>query len=200
MRTITKTKTIYLYPELSKKAKERARQWWRELESQDFSGEFVLEDAVRIAGLFGLEINQERVFWSGFSSQGDGACFASVYRYKKGSVKAVIAYAPNDTELHAIIEGLVEVQRRNFYALEATTMQRGHYMHSGCMEVDVTRKDGHEMTEDAEEAITDLLRSFADWVYDRLEGDYYYQISDESAEDAIIANEYEFDEGGNPCS
>lgn len=98
MRTIEKT--VYQYEELSDKAKEKARAWY--LDGEEFDADCTIGDAVTIAGLLGIAIDtraamptsgklrqEPRIFYSGFSSQGDGALFEGFYRYKEGSVDAV---------------------------------------------------------------------------------------------------------------
>ena len=49
---------------------------------------------------------------------------------------------------------------------------------------------------EAEEAVRDELRAFADWIYRQLEQDHDYLMSDEAVDESIRANEYEFDESG----
>jgi hypothetical protein len=58
----------------------------------------------------------------------------------------------------------------------------------------VTVEDSREIevSDTAEEEITEALRAFADWVYDQLRAEYDYQTSDKAVEEAIRANEYEF--------
>src|SRR5690606_21575123 len=138
------------------------------------------------------------IYFSGFSSQGDGACFEGYYSYKAGGLKAVEEYAPTDMELYGIVQGLQDIQRRYFYGLTANTKHRGYYYHSGCMAVSVYQNDGMDDANiDGEREITDLLRQFADWIYSRLEDDYDYLMSDEGVRATIEANGYEFDEEGN---
>jgi len=211
MKTITITKDIFKFDELSDDAKETAREWWRSCENADsFFSETVFEDASTIAELFGLDIrtrpvelmngtvrHDPAIYYSGFSSQGDGACFEGDYRYKKGGLKAVKDYAPKDTDLHEIVKNLQDVQKANFYQLAASTKHSGHYYHSGCMTVNVERIDDKEMTVDAEDDITQLLREFADWIYKRLETEYDYIMSDENVDENIIINEYDYDVDGN---
>lgn len=90
----------YTFNELSEEAKEKAREWYRKVEDFSFYAETVIDDAKTIAKLMGININN--VYYSGFWSQGHGACFEGTYTYKAGSVKALKDYAPLDTELHAI--------------------------------------------------------------------------------------------------
>lgn len=209
---ITLTKTAYLFDELSPIAKERARDWWRALENDDFDTEFVIDDAQRMGAILGIELDTKPVtlmgggrrydpvvYWSGFSSQGDGASFEGRYRYAKGAAKAIRAEAPKDAELHRIADELQAIQRKAFYRLEAICQHRGHYQHSGCMQVEVLNAEDNyrDLPEGAEDVITQAMRDFADWIYRQLEAEYEWRMANEQVDDAITANEYTFDERGN---
>lgn len=206
----TEERLIYKYDELSDAAKETARDWY--LDGRlNYDWEYIYEDAAQTAALFGLDLYKRPVklmgggtrfepsiYFSGFSSQGDGACFEGTYRYKKGGLKAVTGERPKDTELHRIVRGLQEVQASQFYKLVASTKHTGHYYHSYCMSVDVWHDDDrYRDIGGTEEDVRDLLRSFADWIYDKLEAEYDYQTSDEAVEESILCNEYEFEEDGS---
>lgn len=186
---------VYEFDELTEDAKENARQRFRDVSQEFYEAEYVIDDAKTIGSLFGLDI--KHVFYSGFYSQGDGACFEGSYEYKKGGLKEVKEYAPKDAELHEIVADLQELQRKNFYQLSAATKQYGFYSHSGCMVVDVwdNRTGGHADRETTE-SMTDILRLFADWIYTSLENEYEYQDSDVVIDENIRANEYDFDENG----
>jgi hypothetical protein len=150
----------------------------------------------------GIEIANKRkhepaIYFSGFSSQGDGACFAGDYAYKPGAPKLVRDYAPQDDDLYELAVRLQNIQRPRFYQLVASTERHGHYNHSGCMAVDVRNtSDWGICTADDEAEIAQCLREFADWIYQRLEKEYEYQLSDEVVDDTIIINQYEFTEDG----
>ena len=210
MRTETRTRTLYKFDELSPEAQQHALEQQSQFESEYFYTEFVYDDAATIADLFGLDIRQTRetrmngehyyaptIYYSGFCSQGDGACFEGTYSYKAGALKAVKYHAGQDQELHRMVEALQEIQKKNFYQLTARTKHSGHYYHSGCMSVDVERSDGKEMTDDAEETVKECLRDFADWIYKQLENEYDYRTGEESCREAIEANDYEFTEKGD---
>lgn len=226
----TKTYTIYPFDELSDAAKEKARDWYRSTPSDDW-WDSVYEDAIRMAEILGIEIDyriygisrtggqthrEPKIWFSGFSSQGDGACWEGSYRYKKGAAKAIAKEAPADyeyslpdgtlvkghsdgnAELLRIALGLQETQRKHFYRLEATVTHRGHYYHSGCMSVDVSDSESpYRDIGDAEDDIKQLLRDFADWIYDQLEKEDEWLNSDEQVDENIRINEYTFDEDGN---
>ena len=53
-----------------------------------------------------------------------------------------------------------------------------------------------DMTEDAEEVVTEALRDLARWLYRQLEREYDYLSSDEVVDETIAANQYTFTEAG----
>jgi hypothetical protein len=207
-----KVYTVYKFDELSESAKDKARDWYRGFDS-DFDNEFVFDDAVRVGALMGIEIATRSVrlygggfgtspviYYSGFSSQGDGACFEGSYRYVKGALKAlrkeIGSESKGDKELLRIATALQAIQRKAFYGLTATMSHRGHYYHSGCMAVSVEDRTGYEVGGDFEETIVQLMRDFADWIYNQLEAEYWFRQSDAQVDESIRANEYTFDEDG----
>lgn len=196
------------FTELNDKAKARAREWWRN--GYEFDDEFVLDDAATVADLFGLDIRMKlvktasghryepSVYWSGFYSQGDGASFSGIYAYRKGALAAVKAYAPQDETLHRIVQRLQAVQQRNFYGLRVSISWEGWYYHAHTMRFDITHRDVNDVRPADEEEFADCMRDFAVWIYRNLRDEYEYQLSDESIDENIMVNEYEFDEEGEP--
>jgi hypothetical protein len=192
MRVETITRTLYQFDELSDKAKENARDWYRNLiDSNDYDS--VIDDAKAIAKLMGIEITN--IYWSGFSSQGDGACFEGTYQYKKGSVKAVKEYAPKDEKLHSIVESLFNIQKRNGYGLQAKVFQFGRYYHSNCVRIEVEREKFGFSNKDENE-LKETLKDYMNWIYKQLDEENDYLYSAEHIDDTIRANEYEFTENG----
>ena len=206
----TQTITIYKFDELSDEAKQTAIDGNRYWNVQDFDWwDSSYEYFAEAAGLFGLDIRQTRkslmdgtfrydptIFFSGFSSQGDGACFEGEYSYKKGAIKATKQALPTDSYLLRLVRDLQALQQRNFYQLTATVKHRGHYNHSGCMDITVDRADGKAFSGGDEESLKQLFRDFADWIYSHLEKEYDYLTSDESVAESLSANEIEFTEEG----
>jgi len=196
MKTITVN--VYSFNELSDEAKKKAREWYRD-GGFDFEWwDFVYDDSITIAGLMGIDIS--KIYFSGFYSQGDGACFEGYYSYKINSVNLVKEYAPEDKELRRIIETLQAIQKKHFYKLSANVKHRGHYYHENCTEIQVY-KDGNYLHSEselqAEDEISECLRDFMMWIYKSLENNWDYLNSDESVDETIEANDYEFDESGN---
>lgn len=210
-RTIEKL--LYKFDELSDRSKEKARDWWRQCENQDSSfHEFVIDDAETIGEMLGIEFRTRSVrlmgggvrhepciFWSGFSSQGNGACFEGTYLYEKGAAKKIREHAPQDTVLHAIADSLQDVQRRYFYRLRANVDHADHhYSHSRTTRIEVTNPETYaDVPQDDEDMIANELRNFMDWIYQQLEKEYDYTMSDENVDESILLNEYEFYEDGS---
>lgn len=199
----TKTITLYTFDELSDTAKEKARDWYKEDGLGYEWWDSVYEDAKTVAALMGISVTQ--FYFSGFWSQGDGACFEGNYEYALASVAAVKEYAPKDEELHRIATQLALLQQKNFYKLSATVKHSGRGYHDQCTAIDV-RKNGEYFfdTDDSYVRDTDhdgarliiVLRDFMKWFYKQLQNDYEYQNSDEVIDETMRANEYTFTESG----
>lgn len=204
--------TLYQYDELSEKAKAKAIEAWRELTaSDDDYAEPVIEEAVRFGLMLGIEIaerpvrsqpaglgiKEPAILWSGFSSQGDGACFEGSYAYAKGALDALKAEAPLDERLHAVAVRLAVLQRRYFYGLTATVKHSGHYYHEYCTDIDIETRDGRGVTEADEKELKDCLREFMRWTYRELESAYWGATEDDVIADNIRANETEFEADGS---
>lgn len=185
---------VYMFDELSESAKERARAWYREGALDYEWHDSILDEVRHIAGLMGIYI--DKIYFSGFVSQGDGAMFTGSYSYRKGGVKEVEEYAPLDSEVISIARNLANIQKKYFYRLSASCEHKGRYFHEYCMSVNVYDDGRYNATREAEDGITEELRGFARWIYRRLEDEYEYLNSDETVEESIRANEYEFYEDG----
>ncbi|HBN3923377.1 antitoxin of toxin-antitoxin stability system, partial [Escherichia coli] len=164
-----------------------------------------------VCDIFGIDLRQ-RVFrlsngrfmeepciwFSGFCSQGDGACFEGLWHWQPAAPRKIREYAPQDRELHRIADALQAVQKRNFWQLQAEISHRGRYCHPYSMDITVTRNSpaGQAMTADAEAAVSEALRDQAFWLYRQLENEYDWLSSDAAVDEALLINEYTFTEGG----
>lgn len=179
--------TIYKFEELSDNAKQKVLENLSDINATHDWYEFVFEDVITIGRLFGLNI--DKIYFSGFWSQGDGASFEGDYCYKKGGLKAVKEYAPQDTELHGIVKALQNEQSKNFYRSTATITQQGRYCHENTMLIDIENGD--------DDCFSYLLRDYACWIYKKLEAEYNYLTSEQQIIETIQANDYEFTENGD---
>lgn len=191
MRVETIIRELYTFDELDEKAKKKARDWYRQgLYNDTFEFDHVIEDAKEVGKHLGIDI--KNIYWSGFYSQGDGACFEGTYKYRKGSLKSIKSYAPMDEELHIISSELGNIQRRNGYKLVANVKHSGQYNHSGCTNIEVFHVDDNYRSVKYEQDLIDNLRSFMKWIYKQLDKTNDYINSDEYIDENIISNVYEF--------
>ena len=199
--------TVYRLDELADMAKERARAWYREAGFEHDWYDTVYEDFQRIAEIFGIHIKTRTVrrvggatfeapciWFCGFSSQGDGACWQGIYSYRKSASADIRSYAPQDKEIHRIADALQAIQQRNFYQLRADVGHRGRYCHAFSMDISVTRDSpiSQDMKADAEAIVTDALRDLARWLYWQLEQEYDYLSGGEAVDETLLANGYTF--------
>ena len=187
----THTITTYSFVELSEDAQRNAiEKLWDLNTGFDWWYESVLEDAKKVLSMLGVDV--DNIYFSGFASQGDGACFTGSYRYKIGAAKAIKAYAPEDEELHRIAGDLQDLQQRNFYGLTASITHRGRYYHEHSVSVDVEHTEGIDMPDDTVESVAALLRDLMCWIYRSLSSEYDYLTGEEAIRESIEANDYEF--------
>lgn len=205
MKTIETT--VYTFDELSDKAKEKAREWYRELlDEQDYATHVIDDAACEVAKCLGVTFDRRpyktvggatryepKIYWSGFSSQGDGASFEGDW-YSTGEALAKIKeYAPRDAMLHEIASMLDEAHNSAPGVIHAWSNVRGHYVHSGCMDIEMECVgDCYALEPEVERSVIGNLRQFANWVYKQLEESYEYASSDEAVDESLVANEYTF--------
>jgi hypothetical protein len=210
--TVTIEKTLFKFDELDDSAKEKALNYFRESACDDsYWYESIYEDCAAIFDILGISSEkpvklmngstryEPAIWFSGFCSQGDGACFEGSYSYKAGSCKKIREHAPQDSELHSIADDLRDLQRKAFYSLSATVKHSGHYYHEYCTSIDVedSRRPYGDTDSDTEKEMSEILRRLMKWIYRQLESEYEYQTSDETLAENIRANDYDFDESGN---
>ena len=175
----------YAIDELEPKAKDRALNWL--IEGIDYEWwDCVYDDAKAVGKCLGIEIND--IYFSGFYHQGSGCSFSGYYSYHKGWKKALKAYAPNDKELLGIGQALQDIQCPAFYNLEGEIKGDERYWR--------TRIDLYWQYSEHEQAINDVLSSFADWIYNNLQREYEWLTSEEQLIESAQANGYLFDASG----
>ncbi len=206
------TTAVYVFDELSDKAKEKAREWYREGINFDAEySEFPIEDAKTIGAMLGIEI--DRVLYEGFGSQGNGACFEGTYRYNPDAVKQLREnIGGEDLPIMERIAGNLETAAKmGEEGFSVSVTHSGRYCHENSvefewdnfftpLEVDGNNVKVEKNQAEAYYAIRDELRSFMRWIYRALEKEYQWVNSDESVDENIVANEYEFTEDGKRCA
>lgn len=181
--------SVFKFDELSESAKEKAREWYRNVSSSDDWYDSVYEDAKQVASLMGVTITE--IGFSGFWSQGDGAHFEGSFKYAKGCAKAVAQYAPQDAELQRIAKEWQALQSTRFYKITGEVSHSGHYRHENCTSFGVSVDDNYADA-DTEESVKELMRDIMRWIYSQLEKEYYYLNADAQVDESIKMNDYEF--------
>lgn len=205
----TKTITLYSFAELKPQAQARALAEWQQHAGSDLDYSCIYDDAATIARFMGLDIRQQRVklrdgstrmdpaiYWSGFWSQGDGACFEGEWRARDVQPGKVREHAPQDAELHRIAD-IFERIAPTYPEASFTVKHRGHYHHEMCTAFEFEAGDppGELSEEDAEthyatfpeEALKEAARDLMRWIYKSLETEYEYQTSEEVGREMLAS-------------
>ncbi len=192
MRTIkTPDFQVMTFDELTPESKEKAVEQFRQINVEDYEWwdsiyEMFKEDTT--------EFDVEKIYFSGFWSQGDGAMFEysgiseelvheaidslDISKYKREAMKSEVVFSAKGTH-------------------------RGHYCHErSCHHImyfevnDIDRENidqlFYEHHVELEDFIEERYRDLAHKLYRSLEEDYEYLTNEEAIIETIIANEYEF--------
>lgn len=207
------------YEELSDEAKVTAREWWKELEAQDWGSSRasdLYEDFAICCSHLGITIKQEGVkhvrgdrtwhstewgiYWSGFWSQGDGLVIDGTWQAEDVDLDALLTHANDDALTRICTEMTVLKLRWPQATATITTVSSGPGLGYLSLDTDsgFETSDGTPgwIGEEDTKALKRLIERACMWMYDQLEENYNYDTGDEAAEEAITANGYEFDEDG----
>ena len=219
--------TVYQFDELGDEAKARAREWYREASADDsYWSEYVIEDAATALAHCGFDVRQRPVklmgggmrqepaiYWSGFWSQGDGACFEGAW--SPASIMSAEQFAseypgdsPSNVELRRIHAGSVQLAALDpTNAISWRCSHTGRYCHEqsvtfsyederepecSCLSSECEGVQPDDIQDEHEENARDAMR----WIYSQLEAEYEYRNADEQIDEDIRANEYTFTEDG----
>jgi hypothetical protein len=196
---------VYQYNELSEAAKAKARDWWLSLDTFDAEG-LVSEFKAFLEDIGFAEVD---VHYSGFGSQGDGACFDfKGLDFKKFS-EAGDGWG-SYSELHRITaaHGPNRKDIRNACritdCLEAWSVRTSfahHYSHSKTRWAEVSYCGRRSRCLEAleirlKDMLTTFCREASEDFYSSLEKEYDYTRSEEYVAEAMEANDYTFTKDG----
>jgi len=196
MKTITVE--VYDFAELDEKAKETARDWYRQngIDSEDLR--CVIDEAEEIGAMLGFT-GENPIQWSGFSCQGDGARWIGAWSAKDVSADALKEHAPKDETLHKIADRL-DVLTHEYpeisFKLKGTDR---HYVHKYTVSFELDTPAGYNSLLCAKiyTEFQDAAQDFMQWIYDQLEKQNTWLHSSEYVDETIIANEYGFTKDGH---
>lgn len=136
------------------------------------------------------------IYFSGFSSQGDGACF------------------DNDSyhfDLNLLLKNvdLTDEEREKIYSLKGNfdlTIERSHngglYCHENTRYINIDcfyieDEEEKSLLNKFEKLLEELRESLCIQIYEDLEKEYYYLTSDDSIYETLQANDYYFESNGD---
>ena len=189
----------YTFNELSESSKERARDNYR-INCMDYEWYgFTYDDWKAALLLIGIDVSN--IYFSGFSCQGDGACFECRYTYAKGWRKAVVSEFGGDMQTILLAAGkrLQAIQKPYFYSVSATVKHSGKYSHSNCTDFTIETGEYFESSDiiDLEDDIKSVLRGLMDDLYRSLETEHNYLTSDSVIDEYLQDGDWQFLESGD---
>lgn len=203
MRQETKTINIYKFEELSENAKQKAIENFNALNNwENYDQSFT--EFLKASGYENV-----KTYYSGFYSQGDGACFVFKSLDFDKFFTACEGWGEY-SELHnnfltsypKLIRQIKRIKDILFYRQS----HRGQYYHSKSvmleyeLDVDLNRKHSTKHSDKYAEAFEKVLRvlnqELANLYYKDLQSDYEYQQSEEYLAEYFANDDYEFLENG----
>lgn len=188
------TSTVYTFAELAPDVQERVLNEYRDINiHEDWADPLVKNFKETLESLGFLS---PTIYWSGFHSQGDGACFTTdqvdIARYIKAH-NQMNKY----THLYILVTAFddawtkISISQRGMYVHQDTMYLDAHdYRYHGD-DTDFRRKIAYEFVEFCDDVL-ERARELAVDFYLKLEEEYEYLTSEEAVKEAINANEYEF--------
>lgn len=190
MQIVTRQYKTYTFEELSKEIQSKVlddnRDWNVNSWNENGWAEFVLEEKTEMLKNLGFE--DIKIMFSGFWSQGDGACFEA---------RLNIAQYIKSHKLGNKLKALLNAEDCFTYNIS----QSGHYYHERSMIVE--QGFWGEPSTKAQDQAENLLKlleaeiiNLAHGIYKDLEKEYEYLTSDEAVKESLITNDYQFTEDG----
>lgn len=197
MRTETRSINIYSYQdlELDPKLKENVLSENRYINVDCIWYDIYIDNFKDILSKMGFDV--EEIFFNGFYSQGDGACFTGTYRYKEDSVKHLVMNHCSE-EFTAIAESLLELQKKCNLDCFCKIIHVGRYYHENsvrfefCSEFD----ENQSLVDIYEPFFINQFKNISKLIYKKLQEAYEDLISDDCVLGTIESNNYEFYENG----
>lgn len=177
------------YQDLPEDRKEQIRDDNRDINLGHDWWDGVYDWAKETGKEFGLYIDS--IYFSGFYSQGDGACFTGRLHF----VECNESKLPEDVKpiyntLHQI-NSLIKLLNSD-EALFVAVYHRGNYEGNMAFSYDdYASEEVLELIREKEDDIEEALRDYARWIYARLEAENDYLSSDEAVDEALYDEEYD---------
>lgn len=212
MKTITLK--LYSFNELAKEAKEKALTIYRDINTSFDWWDDEYEDFVTLCSYLGIAVIKDSIKFSGFYSQGDGSGFSAKVdllklqdAIQKQSWKS---FAPRQ-EFHFL---LPDIDRRVLALIAKNTLPNEPRVISALnyygvvADLGVYAMGGHTKGHDhifeeldrLEEWLKGIAETLNCYLYNLLEKQYEFLISDGAVKESILSNEYLFTADGRQAN
>lgn len=179
-----RTYKVYKFKELSKEGKEKVLMNLRDINTDDdFWCECTLEDWKEKLKEHGF--NDAEIFFSGFWSQGDGACFDATLnldQYLKGQYRVL-----RNKDLTARVV-------KNGYGFRYSH-ERTRYLEIDANNIELTARQSN-LVDKLQAKLEALRLDLSQQIYKQLKEQFEYMQSDEVIIDTIEVNDYDFTDDG----
>lgn len=178
---------VYEFSELSKEAKEHALEKLRDINVnyQDWH-DFTLDEWKENLNKMGFY--DVKIYYSGFWSQGDGACFIGNL-----DLETYLENIKRKTKFKKLIE------LKDYINISITHNHRYYFSTSTNINIEFYDEETKEISDllaDLEEILKNHREELGNQIYKDLEESYIYLTSDEAVIETIEANDYEFTSDG----
>lgn len=177
MRTITEITEVYKFDELPEEVKTKALALYRNINVEHDWYDYTIEEFK--TKLDSLGFINSKVYFTGFWSQGDGACFDAEIDYS-----VVLPARLKDIECE------INIAKTNF---------ANHYCHEKTRYIEyslyIDENKYPNITKAFNKVMADLEAKrleLCSELYSQLNTEYNFLVSDEQIEETLIANDYEF--------
>ena len=206
MKTISIT--LYRFEELGRQQQDKALEAFRYINVMDQDWfEFTKDDFCRICKILGIHTEPENISFRGFYSQGDGSTFSSdidLITFIRGtgqqSWKQIAPALKLDLlpcTCHARVISLIE---KGVIDATVKTVSCLGYQLKYESEYDFDRKSKYSNIDNELEKLDSWVEKSMEavntFLFKSLQDEYEYQISDQSVQESIEANEYVFTANG----
>jgi len=196
----TETIKIYKFEELSEKAQEKAIEKFHDINTHYDWWEHVYEMYKEDETGFDID----KIYFSGFASQGDGAMFEGS---PNEDILNFITPGYNNQQYQKNWSRVIKLIKNGDINIYGSFKHHGHYYHSKSysdnLDAEMTNdwygKNYSNIEDICEDILYEIREHYEDIcnkIYHSLEQEYEYYTSREAIEESIIANEYEFTEDG----
>ena len=199
---ITKTYTLYTFDELSDRAKEKARDWYR---SSDVGNDYMLSESfAQTLSYYGFPEGSMKIYYSLAYCQGDGVSFEGRIDFDAllATTESELVIARTDENL-VVIRDLIKQARAIDMDLSGKVESNGDF-HECSMDIEldcyyandevISPRDqiAEKLQEALEEFVMDLSLQLKKDGYSDLD----YRFSDEVVDETILVSEFTFCEDG----